>query len=433
MNKPGLSMLPAENETPEYGNDEFALHDPSLKFEGRWKMEKGKYRTLLMAFVVFAVSVAGVVYGKDTKSRVVVFPFRCNWESNDNAQGVESVVRSELTRSGYFTITEQEYTYEVVKETVLSDFFKIDNVDVKNQKNLVSKANIVDMFAQSDVKVIVRASEKVNADFAVKGAIAQFGNNFRADIEVISIKKKETVGALVGECESRENIPKMLEQLSQQIVNVCKGVNVLKEIESVRSGYQQGKLTYEETSNRLEGISAEMPDVFAIHCALFVHYLDRPEMKDRLVVEGANIVNTFRADNEEDVNYLSSLGVDPFFELANVYVTMKKVDDAISVYNKAIKIYPFNHSKYFKQLGALYALEGEAQASVNAFKQALNLDPTDNEARRYLASIYEAVGDARSALDQYQSCLKYSKNAGESAELKEKMKQLQVKRGGSEK
>jgi tetratricopeptide (TPR) repeat protein len=392
------------------------------------------YQKLLTALIIFPIVVGSVGYGKDIKSKVVIFPFKNSVDSNLSStpigdapiKGIEDVIRSELIRSGYFTIVEQEKTFEFMSETVLNKFFKVDNVDVKTS---VSKANIVDLFAGVDLKMVVRVSERLKADFAVKGALNQFGDNFRADIEVVNIKLKETVSALVGECESKEKISEMLEQLSQQIVNVCKGVNVQSEVDRIQSSYHQGKLTYEETLDRLKRLSSGMPGVFVIHCALFSNYLGHPEMGDNLIEEGEEILNLFDADNEEDMRYLTSLGIDPFYELANAYVVMGNLNRAIEIYRRAIQVYPTNHAKYFKQLGILYKLEDEAEASIDAFKQVLNMNPADSEVRFSLASVYEAKGDVLNALEQYQACLKYTKNAAESSRVKEKIKLLPSKEG----
>src|SRR3972149_4850226 len=384
------------------------------------------YQKLLTALIIFPIVVGSAGYGKDIKSKVVIFPFKNNVDSNTPIKGIEDVIRSELIRSGYFTIVEQERTFEFVKETVLNNFFKIDNVDVKT---VLPKASVVDLFAGVDLKMVVHVSERLKADFAVKGTFNQFGDNFRADIEVVNVKLKETVSALVGECESKEKIPEMLEQLSQQIVNVCKGLNARNEVAHIQSSYQQGRLTYEETLHRLKTLSSEMPGVFAIHCALFTNYLGHPEMMDNLIEEGEEILNLFNADNEEDMRYLTSLGIDPFYELANVYVVMEKLDRAIEIYRRAVRIYPMNHAKYFKQLGILYKLEDETEASIDAFRQVLNMNPADYEARFNLASVYEAKGDMVNALEQYQACLKYTKNADENSMVKEKLKQLQSNEG----
>lgn len=380
----------------------------------------------LLALVVFSIVMVGVIHGSDRKAKVVIFPFKNNLGLNGLIQGIEDVMRSELIRSGYFTVEEQERTYEFVKEAVLYNFIKIEDVNVETA---LPRASIVDLFASVDSKVVIRVAERLKADFAVKGAINQFGEKFRADIEVVNVKAKETLSALVGECESKEKIPEIIEDLSQQIVNVCKGANVLKEIDYIQGNYQQGNLTYEEASDRLKSLSFEMPESFPIHCALFLHYLGHQEKQDSLIEEGEEIVNLFNPDSDEDIRYLSFLGIDPFYELANVYSAMGRIDNAIEVYNRAIRVYPMNHIKYSRQLGILYKREGKTELAINAFKQVLNMNPADYEARLTLASAYETKGDVSNAIEQYQQCLKYTKNATESSKVKDMIKRLQSKKG----
>ncbi|NUO07123.1 MAG: tetratricopeptide repeat protein [Candidatus Brocadia sp.] len=392
----------------------------------RWKL----YQKLLASLVVFLIAIVSGAYGNDRKLKLVVFPFKNNWDSKCSIQGIEDIMRSELIRSGYCTVAEQERTYEFMKEAVLYNFIKIDDVNVETA---LSKANIVDLFAKVDLKVTIRSAERLKADFAIKGTLNHFGDKFRTDIEVFNVRAKETLCALVGECESKEKIPEMIEQLSEQIVNVCRGANVQKEIDHIQSGYQQGSLTYEETSDKLKSLCSDIPGSLPVHCALFSHYLRHQKMRDSLIEEGEEIINLFNPDNDEDIRYVSFSGIDPFHELANVYSAMGRLDNAIEVYNRAIKIYPMNHIKYYKQLGALYKLEGKSELAINAFKQILSSNPADCETRLNLASVYEAKGDISSAIEQYQYCLKYTKDRKESSDVKEIIIRLQSKRGMKEK
>ena len=136
---------------------------------------------------------------------------------------------------------------------------------------------------------------------------------------------------------------------------------------------------------------------------------DTPEKREDLIAEGEEIIKLFNAENKEDREYLSLSGIDPFYELANVYIVTENLDSAIDTYNRAIKIYPINHAKYYKQLGVLYKLEDKYEAAINAFEQALKIYPADIDARLSLVSLYEANGDMSLAIEQCQSCLKYAK------------------------
>lgn len=384
------------------------------------------YHKLSVLLIIFSIIIVGIAYGKETKKRVVIFPFKNYWDPDRNIQGAEDIIRSELIRSGYLTVAEQERVYEFMREAVLSNFIKIENVDVET---VAPRANIVDLFAHVKLKSVIQVAEKVNADFAIKGTLTQFGEKFRADIEVINVKEKNTETMLVGESEIKEKIPEMLEQIAQQAVNVCKRASIEEDIDDIQSSYQQGKLTYKETIERLRQLSDEMEGVFEIHCIIFSYYLGRPEMINDLIEEGEKVIHLFNANREEDMRCLSSLGIDPYYELANAYIIMGKLDNAIEVYNRAILVYPMNHVRYYKQLGVLYKIEGKIDASVNAFEQVLKLAPADYETRLKLASLYESKGDISKALEQYLHCLKYAKNSEESSRVKEKVKMLQLEEG----
>lgn len=387
-------------------------------------VQKRLYIKCLIALVVLFIAAEGLALGVERKPKIVVFPFKSNCSLNQLSLGIEDVMRSELIRSGYFTVVNAEVTYEYVKDAVLYDVIKIDNADIAAY---TSKSKMVDLFARIDQKVIVRIAEDLHADFTVKGTLNQFGEKFRADIEVAKIKTAETISALVGECESKEKIIELAEKLCQQIVTVCRDVNVVREVEAIQGGYQQRNLTYDEAANKLKNLSSEIPGVFIIHCALFVHYLGHPEKREDLIAEGEEIIKLFNAGNKEDREYLSLSGIDPFYELANVYIVTEHLDSAIDTYNRAIKMYPINHAKYYKQLGVLYKLEDRYDAAINAFEQALKIYPADIDARLSLVSLYEANGDMSLAIAQCQSCLKYAKNTSESAKAKETLARLQSK------
>lgn len=386
------------------------------------------YKLLALLFIL-SISFLGIISGNERKVRIVIFPFKYNCDSNSFVLGVDDVMRTELIRSGYFVVTEQEHTYEFMQEAVLHNIIKIENADVKD---MPPETNIVDLFAKVDPKIIIRIAEKIKADFALKGTLNQFGIVFRADIEILHVKTKKTLNVLVGECESREKISEMIGQLSQQIVNVCKGVNVQEEIDYIQGNYQQGNFTYEETTERLRNLSSEIPCSFLIHYTLFAHYLGHQEMRNDLIEEGNVLLKLFTA-NEEDIRSLSYLGVDPFYELANIYCSMKRFDDAIDVYNRVIPIYSMSQIKYYKHLGELYKLKGRDELAISAFNRVLSINQADNETRLNLASIYETNGDLLSAIEQYQYSLKYTKNTIENSKVKETIKRLQSLKGVHEK
>ncbi|OOP57101.1 MAG: hypothetical protein AYP45_05260 [Candidatus Brocadia carolinensis] len=144
------------------------------------------YKLLALLFIL-SISFLGIISGNERKVKIAIFPLKYNCDSNGFVMGVDDVMRTELIRSGYFAVTEQEHTYEIMQEAVLHNVIKIENADV----SMLTEPNIVDLFAKVDPKIIIRIAEKIKADFALKGTLNQFGSVFRADIEILHVKAKK--------------------------------------------------------------------------------------------------------------------------------------------------------------------------------------------------------------------------------------------------
>lgn len=396
-------------------------------------MLKKTYTLLIFTITFFAFS-AQTLPAQEQKYKVVIFPFVYNLGSEGQIAGVERIIQSELIRSGLFSVIDQKRTYHYVRKTVLHNFYKID--DVEKGSNFNNK-DIIDLFFSFEWEKVVKMTKQLNADFGIKGSLSQLGEGYRADIEVINAKeietvrlqemKDKTVGALVGECVSAEKIPEMFEKLAQQIIRLCLSDKVQETAEDIIESYYQGKFTYQETENKLLELVSDMPEEFVLQYTLFSHYLESPEKIDRLIKTGEKAIHLFDSGNEEHIRYMSFLGLDLFHELANAYVIAGSFSKAITVYNHALTIYPMNHAKYFKQLGVLYLLEDKGEASMDAFKKVLNIDPADFESNFAIAALYEAKKNTAQALEQYRNCIKYATNPTDRSKVLEAIKKLEAK------
>lgn len=219
----------------------------------------------------------------------------------------------------------------------------------------------------------------------------------------------------------------MFEKLVQQITRLCLSDKVMETAEDIIESYYQGKFTYQETENKLLELVSDMPEEFVLQYTLFSHYLENPEKIDRLIKTGEKAIHLFDSGNEEHIRYMSFLGLDLFHELANAYVIAGSFSKAITVYNHALTIYPMNQAKYFKQLGVLYLLEDKGEASMDAFKKVLNIDPADFESNFTIAALYEAKKNTAKALEQYRNCVKYATNPTDRSKVLEAIKKLEAK------
>jgi tetratricopeptide (TPR) repeat protein/TolB-like protein len=105
--------------------------------------------------------------------------------------------------------------------------------------------------------------------------------------------------------------------------------------------------------------------------------------------------------------YAKAIELRPFY--SDAYVGMGDaraakgdVDGAVAAYQKAVSYNPLN-PRVFMALGKIYYSEkGSYYESVQAYKHALDLDPSSVEARMGLGEVYEDKGLYKEAIEQYR-------------------------------
>jgi tetratricopeptide (TPR) repeat protein len=93
------------------------------------------------------------------------------------------------------------------------------------------------------------------------------------------------------------------------------------------------------------------------------------------------------------------------YNLGVVYGKLGFHKDEIEAYKQAIRIDPNNaHAHYnsYYNLGIAYGQLGFYKDAIAAFKQAIYIDPDDPEAHYNLGITYILIGDRNSALNEYK-------------------------------
>ena len=106
-------------------------------------------------------------------------------------------------------------------------------------------------------------------------------------------------------------------------------------------------------------------------------------------------------------SYSKAIELRPFY--ADAYVGLgdakaarSDVDGAIAAYNKALGYNPINPKVHISLGKIYYAEKGLYYESVNAYKKAIELDPSSVDARMGLGEVYEDKGLYKEALDEYR-------------------------------
>ena len=116
--------------------------------------------------------------------------------------------------------------------------------------------------------------------------------------------------------------------------------------------------------------------------------------------------------------YAKAIDLRPFYADAHVglgdaLAAKGEVDPAVAAYQRGVEHNPMN-AKVHVSLGKLYYAEkGLYYESVNAYKKAIDLDPTYLDARMGLAEVYEDKGLYNEAIDEYRKVVDAdAKNTG---------------------
>src|SRR5258705_1635032 len=119
-----------------------------------------------------------------------------------------------------------------------------------------------------------------------------------------------------------------------------------------------------------------------------------------------------------------------YFYLGNSYVYARQFGSGVDAYKEAIRIDPDDPVAHL-QLGVAYDYLNQYEQAVEEYKRAINLNPDDEKAHYCLAIVYLAMGNKAAALEQYEILRKV--NPDEAAELFEESALLQRSITGKEK
>jgi tetratricopeptide (TPR) repeat protein len=116
--------------------------------------------------------------------------------------------------------------------------------------------------------------------------------------------------------------------------------------------------------------------------------------------------------------------------LGHAYVYAREFGPAVDAYKEAIQLNPKDARVHF-HLGVAYVYLDRYEEAVKEYRQAIHLDPDDEQAHYSLAQAYVAMRNKPAALEQYEILRKL--NPDEAAELLEDSVLLQDRERGKEK
>lgn len=110
-------------------------------------------------------------------------------------------------------------------------------------------------------------------------------------------------------------------------------------------------------------------------------------------------------------NYKRTLNYDnkflpAYLEMALSYVALKQPDSALAVYQKVVELFP-DRPEGYQGLGYIYGyLKTDYEKSIENYKKALQLDPSNETIMKLLLGIYEKTKNYQDAESLYVNLLK---------------------------
>ncbi|NOG85759.1 MAG: tetratricopeptide repeat protein [Planctomycetes bacterium] len=367
--------------------------------------------------------------------KMVVLPFRDNTH-RDIGEMVSDVLRSMVTQTNYFEAVERDKVYETVITMLPSNLINVDNI-----KRIGGgfTANQVDVISRLDRRNIQRFSKKLRADYVIKGSISEFAHALRVDAEIIDVRDNKMLGFVDIEGQAEDLLKQMLDGLTRKILHYCKSINSYNDALYIYGQYTQGLYTFGVAEKKLKELLSDLRDSVGIRAVLMTLYLSgkspindlsvqkdsSPGLGDKIIEEGEGILNLLQSSYDEKVlEVFLSTGLDPFKEVANIYVSKGNTEKAIEIYRNAINVYPINLVEHYKEIGKLYSWEGMDSEAIQAFEKALEINKSNNVVRLALAGLLKKSGFTERAQKHLEVCMKYARDSEEIERIREEINNL---------
>lgn len=369
--------------------------------------------------------------------KMVVLPFRDN-TSMGLGEMVPDVLRSMVTQTKYFESVERDKMYETITAVLPSNLIKVDNI--KRVEGGFT-ADQIDIFSRLERKKIQRFCKILRADYAITGSISQFANVLRVDAEIIDVKGNKMLGFVDVEGMPEKLLTKMLKELTSKIALFCKNRNSYSDALHISGQYNQGLYTFDVAEKKIRELISDLYNSIGVRAVLMTLYLSEnskikslsvqqdssPEIGEKIIGEGEEIFNLLQSSFDEEVlDVFLSTGLDPFKEVANIYINRGDTEKAIDVYRNAINVYPINLAVHYREIGKLYSRQGMGNEAIQAFQKALEIDKSNNELRLLLVGVLKKNRFPERARKHLEVCMKYARSAEEIEHLREEMNKLSL-------
>ena len=351
---------------------------------------------------------------------ITVIHYRATVKVNIDTEGI----------SNYLKRNSEEKRNIVIQNTELQKSIDENNKEVEDIRQQAIKAD-----TESKKSNVKEKFEKADKDFLYNQKLKESGNlNYQEKYdeaiklcnEAIEIDPNKENAYLLRGFNYWE-----LEQYDESMANFNKIIEINPNFEMAYMfrGYAQilaiedywiaNRKNFDDTvKNMLNKAIEDFTKAIQInqvsHNKLKAIFNPDADVTDLLYTSRAFVYNELKKYDEaiEDYNKAIELAPDNakiYDERGLIYDKLEKYDEAINDFTKAIQIAP-NSSKFYRSRGSSYGALGKYDEAIGDFTKAIQLDPNDKESYKRRASVYALLEKYDEALKDYNKAIKIDPN-----------------------
>lgn len=203
--------------------------------------------------------------------------------------------------------------------------------------------------------VVEKINDEVRAQFSLYGDVISFGDNWRVDAYLKKEGEPDTVRSFRLNGVTYDELPAKLNEISKSIADLLRSEAALHGAEEDIRQYKGGIVSYAVVIGTMKKRISEVPQSVPLRALLLDLYLeDKDRNREDILSEGLKIIDLLKQSDITDTRYLLSLVLDPFDAVAGVYEAKGDWGNAISIREKALRLFPYNSELHKEGIGRNY-------------------------------------------------------------------------------
>ncbi len=306
------------------------------------------------------------------KVSLAIYPFN-DISRNSLNMNIHAVLYADFSGYGFIEIVPVEVIREKLYE-IEPQFLWTEKEDVVKNGGILWKI---------EPRIVEKINETMSAEFSLYGDFIGFDDTWRVEAFLIKEGEPEPVRSFKLTGRKYDELPAKLTGMSKSIADLLKRDAILNGAEEDIRQYKGGMVSYIGVISKIKKYFSTVPESVPLLALLLDLYLeDKDGNREDILSDGLKIIDLLKQPENTDTRYLLSLALDPFDAVAGVYEEKKDWDNAITIRDKALRLFPYNFELHKEGIGRNYYYnaksfeeKGSREKAMNNYRTAISFLP----------------------------------------------------------